>query len=225
VLALLYDVHGNLPALEAVLADAREAGADRHLIGGDVALFGPWPAESVARLREVPQATWIRGNADRWLVDRSDAPPPAVDAAERCVAALGEDVAAELASLPFDAVQGDTRFVHASPVSDLRSFFPEPSEDEPELAAGVAEARLVFGHTHLPFQRQGPGAIHFVNPGSVGMPLDGDIRAAWGLVHDDGAVELRRVDYDHARTVAAVRERFGDPPWAVRFSEARFEHA
>jgi diadenosine tetraphosphatase ApaH/serine/threonine PP2A family protein phosphatase len=225
VLALLYDVHGNLPALDAVLADARVQDARRYLVGGDVALFGPWPAETVARLEQLADATWIRGNADRWLVDRSDAPPPAVAAAEVCVPLLGETTAAELAELPFDAVVGDTRFVHASPVSDVRSFFPEPLEDEPELVGGVTERRLVFGHTHLPFQRQGPEGIDLVNPGSVGMPLDGDLRAAWALIHDDGRVEHRRVTYDHEPVVAAVRERYDDPPWLVRFAEARFEAA
>ena len=75
VIGLLYDVHGNLPALEAVLADARETGAERFVLGGDYASFGAWPRESVERLREL-DATWIRGNVDRWLLDRGDAPPP-----------------------------------------------------------------------------------------------------------------------------------------------------
>ncbi len=61
VVACLYDVHGNLPALEAVLEDARGAGAERFALGGDYALFGPWPAETVARLRELEPALWIRG--------------------------------------------------------------------------------------------------------------------------------------------------------------------
>ena len=65
MLALLFDIHGNLPALEAVLDDARATGAQRYLLGGDYAVFGGWPAETLARLRELPDATWIRGNADR----------------------------------------------------------------------------------------------------------------------------------------------------------------
>ena len=72
LLALLYDIHGNLPALEAVLADASDV--DGFLLGGDYATAGAWPRETVERLKELENATWIRGNADRWLVDRHDAP-------------------------------------------------------------------------------------------------------------------------------------------------------
>ena len=68
MLGVLYDIHGNLPALDAVLEETQLAGADRYLLGGDYALFGAWPAETVARLREL-DATWIRGNVDRWVDD------------------------------------------------------------------------------------------------------------------------------------------------------------
>ena len=68
MLALLYDIHGNLPALDAVLEDCP---ADRFLLGGDYTAFGAWPRETVARLREL-DAEWIRGNVDRWLVDDSE---------------------------------------------------------------------------------------------------------------------------------------------------------
>jgi putative phosphoesterase len=222
VLGLLYDVHGNLPALEAVLSDAEAIGVERFLVGGDVALFGPWPAETVARLEELP-ATWIRGNTDRWLVDRSDAPGLVDPVADGCAAALGEATTRRLVRLPFDVVEGDTRYCHASPISDLRSFAPEPTEDDEELLGGVAEARLVFGHTHLPFRRRAAAGTELVNPGSVGMPLDGDHRAAWAVIDDDGRVEHRRADYDHRRTVDAVRARYGEQPWLVRFAEARME--
>ena len=102
--ALLYDVHGNLPALEAVLDDARAAGVDRWVLGGDYALFGGWPLETVERLRELSPAVWIRGNGERWTGDPSAAPPdnpvvPAAVAAAR--EALGPDLVADLASLPF----------------------------------------------------------------------------------------------------------------------------
>ena len=84
VLALLYDIHGNLPALEAVLGDAGDA--DEFLLGGDYATAGAWPRETVERLREIEDATWVRGNADRWLVDRHDAPPPLDEIAARTAA-------------------------------------------------------------------------------------------------------------------------------------------
>jgi diadenosine tetraphosphatase ApaH/serine/threonine PP2A family protein phosphatase len=75
--------------------------------------------------------------------------------------------------------------------------------------AGVGEDRLVFGHTHLQFRRRsGEGGIELVNPGSVGMPFDGDPRAGYALVGGDGEIELRRVPYDHAASAAAVRDRF-----------------
>src|SRR5919202_1790926 len=69
MLALLFDIHGNLPALEAVLDDARAAGAERYLLGGDYAVFGGWQPETIARLRELQGATWIRGNVDRWAAE------------------------------------------------------------------------------------------------------------------------------------------------------------
>ncbi len=75
MLALLYDVHGNLPALEAVLDDAADAARRRYVLGGDYALFGGWPVETVERLREVDNARWIRGNGERWTAG-IDAPPP-----------------------------------------------------------------------------------------------------------------------------------------------------
>jgi diadenosine tetraphosphatase ApaH/serine/threonine PP2A family protein phosphatase len=214
VRALLYDVHGNLPALRAVLGDARGQGAAEFVLGGDYALFGPYPAETVAALRELEGAAWIRGNGERWTAAPGEAPDGDVvqGAIAACREALGEATVAELAALDEQRVEGDVRYCHGSPVSDVRSFFPEPAEDEEELLGGATERWVVFGHTHLPFWREGPGGVELVNPGSVGMPFDGDPRAAYALVHDDGRVEHRRVEYDHAASAAAVRERF-DGDW------------
>jgi diadenosine tetraphosphatase ApaH/serine/threonine PP2A family protein phosphatase len=229
VLGLLYDVHGNLPALRAVLDDARGQGAERFLLGGDYALFGPDPAETVAALREL-DAAWIRGNGERWTARPGDAPDDDVvqGAIAACRRALADDAVAELAALDEQRVREGVRYCHGSPVSDVRSFFPRPADDEDELLAGVAERRLVFGHTHLPFRREAAGGVELVNPGSVGMPFDGDPRAAYALVRDDGRVEHRRVEYDHAASAAAVRERF-DGAWtatvAARIEQARFDAA
>ena len=226
MLAVLYDIHGNLGALEAVLEDAAAAGADRYVLGGDYALFGPWPAETVERLRSLP-ADWIRGNGERWTASPGDA--PGNDVVQGAIRAsrerLGEAAVAELAALPESFAAGDTRFVHGSPVSDVRSFLPEPGDDEAELLADATEERLVFGHTHIQFQRRGHGGIDLVNPGSVGMPFDGDVRAAYALIGDDGDVEARRVAYDHAASAAAVRERFPDfgPTIAARIERAAME--
>ena len=74
MIGLLYDIHGNLPALTAVLADATDQGADSYLLGGDYALFGGWPAETVVRLRELDAVAWIRGNGERWTAHPGDAP-------------------------------------------------------------------------------------------------------------------------------------------------------
>ena len=209
MLAVLYDVHGNLRALDAAIEDATAAGATRYVLGGDYALFGPRPAETVELLKALG-AEWIRGNGERWTGDPGAAAgDELVQAAIRaCREQLGEELVAELAALPESRVEGDMRFVHGSPVSDERSFLPEPADDETELLAGVTEDRLVFGHTHLQFRRRAEGGIELVNPGSVGMPFDGDPRAGYALVGDDGEVELRRVAYDHARSAAEVREVF-----------------
>jgi diadenosine tetraphosphatase ApaH/serine/threonine PP2A family protein phosphatase len=96
----------------------------------------------------------------------------------------------------------------------MRSFLPEPQDDEAELLEGVTEPRLLFGHTHLPFRRVAQG-IELINPGSVGLPFDGDERAAYALLHPDGRVEHRRVLYDRAAAMDQVREQFGDAPWTA----------
>jgi diadenosine tetraphosphatase ApaH/serine/threonine PP2A family protein phosphatase len=228
VLALLYDVHGNLPALDAVIADAQAAGADRWVLGGDYALFGGWPVETVARLGELEPATWIRGNGERWTADPDAAPdnpilPGAIAAARE---ALGEQLVADLARLPADCHYEGALICHGSPPSDVRSFFPEPGDDEEELLDGVTAPRVIFGHTHLPFRRTSAvRGIELVNPGSVGMPFDGDTRAAYALVHDEWRIEHRRVEYDHAASAARVRG-FGED-WsdvvAARVEQARMD--
>jgi predicted phosphodiesterase len=212
VLALLYDVHGNLPALEAVLGDARAQGAERYLLGGDYALFGGWPNETVARLRTLEPATWIRGNGERWTASPADAPEHVQGAIAVARDLLGDEVVAALGALPEQSAQGDTLFCHGSPVSDVRSFFPEPGDDEAELLEGVTALRLVFGHTHLAFKRAA-GDVELVNPGSVGMPLDGDPHAAYAIVRHDGSVEHRRATYDHAASAARIREVAGGADW------------
>jgi diadenosine tetraphosphatase ApaH/serine/threonine PP2A family protein phosphatase len=228
VIGLLYDVHGNLPALEAVVADARRAGADRWLLGGDYALFGGWPGETVSALRALEPATWIRGNGERWTADPSAAPDnPVVTAAiEAARAGLGEELVADLAALPETTQLGETLVCHGSPPSDVRSFLPEPGEDEAELLEGVDVPRVLFGHTHLPFVRHSQvRGIELVNPGSVGLPFDGDTRAAYALLHDDGTIEHRRVAYDHAASAARVRSLTG--AWtdtvARRIEQARMD--
>ena len=227
VLALLYDVHGNLAALDAVLADAREQGATGHLIGGDVALFGPRPEETVARLKGLQGATWIRGNGERWTAAPGEAPEgdPVQGAIAFARSALGEKLVRELAALPESAdIDATTRAWHASPVSDVRFFSSQAADDEDELLAGVTYRRLVFGHTHKPFRRIARQGVELVNPGSVGMPFDGDPRAAYALLGPDGEVHHRRVTYDHAAAAALLRSEHAEARWAAIVAEG-FEHA
>ena len=209
MLGIAYDIHGNLAALEAVLAEAEREGVDRWLLGGDYAAFGPWPAETLDRLHALPDATWLRGNGERWLVDPPlDAPDPefVFAALAAAIAALPDGEVDRLISLPTLAEIDATFWCHASPRSDVESFAPEPRDDDERLLAGVKDQRVVFGHSHLQFRRPGPDGTELVNPGSVGMPLDGDPRAAWAIRRDDGEIEFRRTEYDVAPAAARMRE-------------------
>jgi diadenosine tetraphosphatase ApaH/serine/threonine PP2A family protein phosphatase len=227
MLGCLFDVHGNLPALEAVLADALDRGAERFVLGGDYAAFGGWPARCVAVLDDLNVEVRIRGNWERWVAD----PPPEVRedaetmaAAEAVRRALGDGIVAEHGALPTEARVGDMLICHASPGSDMEGFSPEPSESDATLLDGVGAPRVVFGHTHHQFHRIAANGIELLNPGSVGLPLDGDRRAAWALIHDDGTIELRRVEYDVGAAIDGLREAYGDEPWTPVIVE-RLEHA
>jgi predicted phosphodiesterase len=213
MLACVYDVHGNLPALEAVLEDARAHGVTRWILGGDYALFGGWPAETVARLRELDNAIWIRGNGERWTALPAEAPenPVVPGAIAFARSALGDELVAAMGGIAALAHDRDALVCHGSPPSDVRSFMPSPADDEAELLDGVRHARVIFGHTHLPFRRvSSVGGIELVNPGSVGMPFDGDTRASYAFVEPHGAVEHRRVRYDVGAAVERVRA-IGEP--------------
>jgi diadenosine tetraphosphatase ApaH/serine/threonine PP2A family protein phosphatase len=215
MLAMLYDIHGNRLALDAVLDDARAAGADRFLLGGDYAAFGAWPSDCVDRLRGLGDAaTWIRGNWERWLGDPGAAPdtPVIQGAAAAAARALGEPTVRELAALPASVELDGTLFCHASPQSDVDSFSREAGEDDDQLLHGVTASRVVFGHTHVQFRRRSAGGIELINPGSVGLPWDGDTRAAYALLDDAGEVHLRRTDYD-VEAAAAALDALAEP-WA-----------
>ena len=95
-------------------------------------------------------------------------------------------------------------------MSDVAELPARAGAGEEALLGAVDGGRVVFGHTHLAFARTGPLGIELVNPGSVGMPFDGDHRAAYAVVRDGGAVEHRRVEYDHQASADAIRERIGE---------------
>jgi predicted phosphodiesterase len=204
VLAILYDIHGNLPALEAAIADAESAGADRWLLGGDFASWSPWPKETMERLRGLDGATWIRGNGERWLRDPPLDRPEVVATLAETPAGVGTDEG-WLYSLQEEVELDGVLYVHGSPLSDVESFAAEPQPGEERMLAGVRDRTIVFGHSHLQFRRPGPNGTELLNPGSVGMPLDGDTRGAYALRHDDGQFEFRRVEFDVERVASAWR--------------------
>jgi predicted phosphodiesterase len=206
VLGVLYDIHGNLPALEAVLDEAGDV--DRWLLGGDYGTPSPWPLETLERLQALPNATWIRGNGERWLREPPSDRPEVAEVYERFGAEVPEDVEEWLYRLPESAELDGVLYVHGSPLSDVDSFAPQPEDDEGRLLAGIHDRTIVFGHSHQQFRRPGPDGTDLLNPGSVGMPLDGDRRAAWAVRGDD--FEFRRTEYDVERAAAAYREMSGE---------------
>jgi predicted phosphodiesterase len=204
--AALYDVHGNLPALEAVLAEIE---GDMILVGGDVAL-GPMPKETLTLLRE-RGATFIRGNCDREV----SAPPESGDElwnrrARWVHAQLNDEELAFLRGLPHPlpldvAGLGPVLFCHGSPRSDdeILTAITPPKRLDPILD-GVQEDVVVCGHTHAQFDRL-VGDRRLVNAGSVGMAYEGEPGiAAWALLGP--TVELRRTRYDAQEAARLVRE-------------------
>jgi predicted phosphodiesterase len=223
-LALLYDIHGNLTALETVLAEAEHAGVTTYLLGGDYAAFGPWPRETAELVESLPAVLRIRGNVERWLVEEPEVPesahPVVLPAMAAARDALGPELVDRLYGLPEQGELGGLFVCHGSPLSDIESFAPAPQDEEERLLDGQRERTIVFGHSHQQFRRPGPDDTLLVNPGSVGAPLDGDRRAAWALLAN-GEIEFRRTPYDVERAVAQMRT-YGE--WAETVVY-RLEHA
>ena len=205
MLACLYDIHGNLPALEEVLRDTESQRVDRYLLGGDFGAWSPWPRETVERLRGLPEATWIRGNGERWLREPPVDRPDVMAAFAEQQSGLGTEEG-WLYSLQAQQKLDGVLYVHGSPLSDVESFAANPDDDDERLLNGVRDTTVVFGHSHLQFERPGPNGTTLINPGSAGMPLDGDVRAAYALRHADGRFEFRRVEYDIERAAKAWEE-------------------
>ncbi|HEY8596982.1 MAG TPA: metallophosphoesterase family protein, partial [Thermomicrobiales bacterium] len=216
--AVLSDIHGNLLALEAVLADLETAGgADTVVVAGDLCLDGPQPRQTLQRLRALGFPL-VQGNTDRDL-----ALDPATTAANEQAALLdwarqelGEDGLAYLRQLPFEhRVQGPEAdqsilIVHANPKNQddpLRPLVPE-AQLEPFLDMVPPDVAVVaFGHLHLPFTRR-VGRLLLADISSVGLPKDGDRRAGYGLLTwtDEGwSVEQRRVEYPVEEVVGQLR--------------------
>src|SRR3954464_15001132 len=220
-IAALYDIHGNLPALEAVLAEVELLDVDIVVVGGDVAP-GAMTPQTIARLRSLgDRARFVMGNRDHEVIEAFDADPPpdpeAPDPLTRILAAAGARLARAdrdflaafepVVRLEADGV-GPTLFCHGSPRRGNGIITPvTPPERLAPMLAGVDEPTVVIGHTHHQFLLEHDGR-RVVNAGAVGMPYQGAAAAFWLLLGPD--IDLRRTDYDVAGAVATMRA--GGPP-------------
>lgn len=213
--AALYDIHANLPALEAVLVDIRQCGVDRVVVGGDV-LPGPMPRETMTSLQELELPTeFIQGNGDREVLARmrgrkpTPLPKEAQEAIEWAAGELDAEHERTLASwgltlqLEIEGL-GKVLFCHATPRSDTDNFTRiTPEEQLVPIFKWTGADVVVCGHTHMQFDRM-IGRIRVLNAGSVGMPF-GDPGAYWLLLGPEGA-ELRHVRYDLAKAADRIRK-------------------
>lgn len=213
--AVLSDVHGNAVALAAVLAELEAVSPDLVVFGGDLT-WGPLPRESLALARELRTRTiFVRGNAERALTELAGPPGETATPRERWLLdGHDDDERAFLDGFVEGAVVevhglGPTRFCHGSPRSDEELItFATPEARLRAALEGVDERVLVSAHTHIQFDRA-VGGIRSVNPGSVGMPYEGQAGAAfWAVLGPD--VEPRQTGYDLAEAVARYRAS-GDP--------------
>ena len=223
-IAAIYDIHGNLPALEAVLEDIDSANVDLIVVGGDV-LPGPMPRETIDLLAtvEIPMA-FIHGNGDRAVPDAlAGVEPTSVpEQARPLVHWVAEQLEAEdqelIASWPLTITMeiedlGRVMFCHATPQSDTPIFTRRtPDEKLLPLFENLEVSTVICGHTHMQYDRR-VGDVRVVNAGSVGMPF-GDAGACWALLESD--VELRRTKYD--LNAAAERIRATAYPQAEQFA-------
>lgn len=234
------DIHSNIVALEAAVADAERAGGvDGVWCLGDVVGYGPEPLACVARLRQL-NATVICGNHDAAAVGRLDLAWFNAYAAEACrwtQAQLTPEVHAYLADLPERTVAGPFTLVHGMPREPLTGYLVSIGQAQ-DAWYETGAAAIMVGHTHVPFvctedggmERPGPGGLRatlgsghlLLNPGSVGQPRDGDPRAAYA-VYDDvtGVVQLHRVWYDIPATQRRMTEVGLPEPLISRLSVGR----
>ena len=230
--ALVSDIHGNLTALEAVIADIERRGVDFVVQGGDLALMGPRPAEVVDRVRELgwpgvvgntDEALWRPEERDR-LLEGAPTLAPLVDLifgtyVPDSAGRLGDERIEWMKTLPPEHREGDDfALVHASPGDLWRA--PMPDADDEELASTygpLAAPSAAYGHIHQPYVRVLDNLL-VANSGSVGLPFDGDPRAAY-LIVDDGKPSIVRVEYDVEQEVKALKE--AGHPDAERLAQMR----
>jgi len=229
-IAALYDIHGNLPALEAVLAEVRAAAVDEIVVGGDV-VPGPMPRECLALiLNNTIPTRFISGNCEREMLGlmRDEGsrtlPDPVRTSLRWSAEQLDEPMIRAIAGWPATlrsthASSGEILFCHASPRNDIDIFTRRTAEERLRPLFASAEAAIVLcGHTHMQFDRM-IGDTRVVNAGSVGMSFQGR-GAYWALIGD--TTELRRTEYDLPR--AAERIRATAYPQAADFAERYVLH-
>lgn len=245
-IAVLSDIHANLPALEAVRGDM--PAVDEVWVLGDIVGYGPQPNEVIAALQELG-ARSVMGNHDGAAIETVDASyfnPDARAAIEWTRDVLDDNSKAYIASLPAVRTDGDLTAVHGSPREPIWEYITSASVAAANLAA--FETRIcLFGHTHMPVVYRatdeviegalgtpGPavaldGVRALVNPGSVGQPRDGIPDAAYAILESDGAadgeagwrVEFRRVPYEIERTQLLMRELALPPRLVERLTYGR----
>jgi putative phosphoesterase len=233
-IAVVSDIHGNLSALEAVIADLPSSAPDAVFLGGDLADGGARPAEVLDRLRALD---WlgVLGNVDEMLfrpealeafAAASKAPAAMWNVvrenAAATRAALGDERLAWLRGLPAELREGGFALIHARPGDCWHAPGIEAGEEELAATYGdLGAAVVVYGHTHVPGIRSLGGGLVVVNAGSVGLPFDGDARASYALVEGTTAV-IRRVEYDVERELSALAE-CGLPGarWTAKMLRAR----
>lgn len=213
-IAALYDIHGNLPALKAVLKELEGIQPDVIVVGGDI-VSGPMPAQTLACLRQwTGKVVALRGNADREVVAAFDGQPSALSEEVREIThwvarQLEPDERNFLARLPEQVMLsleglGEVLFCHATPRSDEEIFTPlTPQERLQALFQDVQQQTIVCGHTHMQFELR-IGGVRVLNAGSVGMPYAERPGAYWLLLGPEG-YEFRRTAYDLEAAAQAIR--------------------
>jgi putative phosphoesterase len=225
-IAAIYDIHGNLPALEAVLSEIDREGVDVIVVGGDI-VPGPMSRDVLEVLQGLgDRVSWIRGNCERDVVEAFDGGSfshikskevraSTIWTAEQMESRHRDFMAGlpEKISFHVEGI-GEVLFCHGSPRSDMEILtVATPEERLREALAGVKEHVVVCGHTHMQFDRVCEGK-RVVNAGSVGMPY-GDPGAYWLLLGPQ--VNLRKTNYDLA--AAAERVRKTSYPLAQDFAD------
>lgn len=227
-IAALYDIHGNLPALNAVLEELKEVQPDLIVVGGDI-VSGPMPAQTLERLSQLgDQVRAIRGNGDRETVMACDGQPLSPRMSEegrevtRWVAEQltrsQRDFLAELPEQLLLQVAGLERllFCHATTRNDEEIFTPiTPEAQLSVIFSGVEQEIVICGHTHMQFERR-IGNLRILNAGSVGMPYADQPGAYWLLLSPQG-YKFRRTPYDGEAAAQAIRA--SGYPQAEEFAE------